>query len=62
MLVVNRAREDLDVNRLRAVCMAIENEVLPLISPELRTEKEVILDILTDGMVQEYASTNGHSG
>ncbi|PVH93113.1 hypothetical protein DM02DRAFT_574850 [Periconia macrospinosa] len=53
VLVVDNHKEDLEVEWVRAVCMAIENHVVPLINRPA-VEPEEVWNALTEEVVEQY--------
>jgi hypothetical protein len=54
VLVVNVARKDLDVRKVKAVCMAMEKEILPLLANDDDKGREAVLDALNEELIRQY--------
>ncbi|KAJ4311536.1 hypothetical protein N0V94_007908 [Neodidymelliopsis sp. IMI 364377] len=54
ILVVNATRKDLDVCMVKAVCMAMEKEILPLLADDDYDDREAVLDALNEEFIEQY--------
>ncbi|KAK7955758.1 uncharacterized protein PG986_004980 [Apiospora aurea] len=49
-----RERRDLDVRKVRAVCRLLDQRVMPLLASKVDTDRQSVLDALTEETVDEY--------
>jgi hypothetical protein len=51
---VNRAKDDLDVRKVNAVCDLLEERLAPLLVSEGELDTEAVLDVLTLDTLEQF--------
>ncbi|KAK8043103.1 hypothetical protein PG994_013586 [Apiospora phragmitis] len=54
VLLVDRAKRDLDVRKVRAACRLLEERVMPLLASRVEVDHQKVLDALTEEVLEEY--------
>ena len=54
LLVVKRAKGDLDVRKVQAVCELLKEKAMPLMMEEDRLGRKAVLDSLTSEAVEQW--------